>query len=47
MGDAVGKGVGLAGPSTRNDQKRAPNMTIRVDAMLNGPTLLWIKRFEI
>jgi hypothetical protein len=47
MADAVSKRVRLARSGASDDQKGSPDMTIGGDAVLDGPTLLWIERFEI
>ena len=46
MCDAVSQRVRLAGPRAGDDQEGSPDMTIGGDAVLDGPTLLWIERFE-
>jgi len=47
MGNTMRKRIRLAGPRAGDDQEGSPDMTIGGDAMLDGPTLLWIERFEI
>jgi hypothetical protein len=47
MGNAVGKGVRLAGPGACYDQKGASYVTIGGDAVLDSSALLRIERLKI